>query len=85
MAHFGPKSQPPVNRISDRFREGLIIFRGQSRLFREFLQSRRPSGYYSPKEYFFDATTSHLSIIRDPIYQVIQMRVREIPGFRFES
>jgi anaphase-promoting complex subunit 5 len=52
-----------------------MISSGQSRLFREFLKPRRPIGSFSPKEYFFDANAAQLSIIRDPMYEVIQMRV----------
>jgi len=51
--------------------------RGQNRLFREFLKSRRPAAPFNPKEYFFDASSAHLSVIRDPIYEVIQMKASD--------
>jgi hypothetical protein len=55
----------------------ITLIRGQDRLYREYLKWRRPGGPFNPKEYFFDTSPAHLSVIRDPIYEVIQMRVRD--------
>lgn len=47
--------------------------RGQIRLFREFLQPRRPAGHFNPKEYFNDLNAPSLSIIRDPLHETVHM------------
>jgi len=48
--------------------------RGQDRLYREFLRPRKPSVPFNPKDYFFNETSIATSTIRDPLYEVIQMR-----------
>ncbi|KAG6879514.1 hypothetical protein C0992_001847 [Termitomyces sp. T32_za158] len=48
--------------------------RGQDRHFREFLLPRRPPGDYNPRDYFHDEESAQGNKIRDPIYEVIQMR-----------
>lgn len=48
--------------------------RGQHRLFNEFLIPRRPPGQYNPREYLHDAKSLGSGKIRDPLYEVIQMR-----------
>ncbi|KAI0064595.1 hypothetical protein BV25DRAFT_1822992 [Artomyces pyxidatus] len=50
--------------------------RGQDRQYNDFLKPRRPAGTYNSKEYFFNATAppGSTSIIRDPLYEVMQMR-----------
>jgi anaphase-promoting complex subunit 5 len=36
----------------------------------------RPAGPFNPRDYFFNFPTSTASIIRDPLYEFLQMRVR---------
>ncbi|TFY82669.1 hypothetical protein EWM64_g1341 [Hericium alpestre] len=48
--------------------------RGQERQFNDFLQPRRASGPFNPKEYFFNTNGPPASIIRDPLYEVMQMK-----------
>ena len=36
----------------------------------------RPAGPFNPRDYFFNFATSTVSIIRDPLYEFLQMRVR---------
>ncbi|KAH0583911.1 hypothetical protein H2248_009503 [Termitomyces sp. 'cryptogamus'] len=48
--------------------------RGQDRLFREFLLPRRPPGDYNPRIYLHDAVCVSPDKVRDPLYEVIQMR-----------
>ncbi|KAI0306373.1 hypothetical protein B0F90DRAFT_1814283 [Multifurca ochricompacta] len=36
--------------------------------------SMRPAGPFNPRDYFFNATTSTKSIIRDPLYEFLQMK-----------
>ncbi|KAA1469483.1 hypothetical protein DENSPDRAFT_835114 [Dentipellis sp. KUC8613] len=48
--------------------------RGQDRQFAEFLRPRRPSGPFHPREYFFDTNVPLASIIRDPLYEVMQLK-----------
>ncbi|KAG6820590.1 hypothetical protein H0H93_014506, partial [Arthromyces matolae] len=51
--------------------------RGQARLFREFLLPRRPPGDYNPRLYVLDVVSASPTKIRDPLYEVIQMRHRD--------
>jgi hypothetical protein len=53
----------------------LNLRRGQIRLFREFLQPRRPAGHFNPKEYFNDLNAPSLSVIRDPLHETVRMMV----------
>ncbi|KAF5380845.1 hypothetical protein D9615_003925 [Tricholomella constricta] len=48
--------------------------RGQDRLYREYLLPRRPPGPYNPREYVHNAVSTSCDKIRDPLYEVIQMR-----------
>ncbi|EMD38521.1 hypothetical protein CERSUDRAFT_82798 [Gelatoporia subvermispora B] len=48
--------------------------RGQKRQFSEFLKQKRPNGPYAPREYWSGTSTPLGSIIRDPLYEIIQMR-----------
>jgi len=48
--------------------------RGQDRLFREFLIPRRPPGEYNPREYLPNAKLQGSGKVKDPLYEVIQMR-----------
>ncbi|CCL99134.1 uncharacterized protein FIBRA_01149 [Fibroporia radiculosa] len=48
--------------------------RRQERQFAEFLKQRRPHGSYKPREYWFWSQMSLGSMIRDPLYEVMQMR-----------
>jgi len=50
-------------------------FRGQDRLFGEYLLPRRPPGEYNPREYLNNATSTTTDIIQDSLYGVLQMRV----------
>ena len=59
--------------------------RGQIRLFREFLQPRRPAGHFNPKEYFDDLNAPSLSIIRDPLHETVRMMVPLIEYALWES
>jgi len=61
----------------------LFIYRGQDRLYREFLLPLRPSESFNPKDYFFHATSTPTEVIRDSLYEVIQMRVRKISPSSF--
>lgn len=49
--------------------------RGQERMFHDFLKPKQPGNVFSPKEYWFDAQGSIGSTIRDPLYEVLSMRV----------
>ncbi|KAG6818143.1 hypothetical protein H0H87_000048 [Tephrocybe sp. NHM501043] len=48
--------------------------RGQDRLFREYLVPRRPLGDYNPRAYTHDSRSSLVDKIRDPLYDVIELR-----------
>ncbi|KZT11383.1 uncharacterized protein LAESUDRAFT_755040 [Laetiporus sulphureus 93-53] len=48
--------------------------RRQERQFADFLKHRRPHGFYRNREYWFWSTPTLGSIIRDPLYEVMQMR-----------
>lgn len=39
------------------------------------LKGMRPAGFFNPRDYFFNATASTTSIIRDPLYEFLEMRV----------
>lgn len=49
--------------------------RGQPRQFAEFLKQRRPHGVYGGREYWNDVPLPLGSMIRDPMYDYIQMKV----------
>ncbi|KDQ60855.1 hypothetical protein JAAARDRAFT_31853 [Jaapia argillacea MUCL 33604] len=48
--------------------------RGQDRLYREFLKPRRPLGHFNPRDYSFDVNAPPISLIRDPMHEVMQMK-----------
>ena len=48
---------------------------GQLRQYNDLLKAMRPAGTFNPRDYFFDATASTTSIIRDPLYGFLEMRV----------
>ncbi|GBE82222.1 predicted protein [Sparassis crispa] len=48
--------------------------RGQLRQFSDFLKQKRPDGTYKAREYWFWSASSLGSMIRDPLYEVMQMR-----------
>ncbi|KAI0046097.1 hypothetical protein FA95DRAFT_1560450 [Auriscalpium vulgare] len=48
--------------------------RGQERQYNDFLKPRFPGSTFSPREYFYNVSTPMSSIIRDPLYEVLQMR-----------
>ncbi|KAH8980949.1 hypothetical protein EDB86DRAFT_2978203 [Lactarius hatsudake] len=48
--------------------------RGQLRQYNDLLKTMRPAGPFNPRDYFFNAATSTTSIIRDPLYEFMQMR-----------
>ena len=48
---------------------------GQLRQYNDLLKPMRPAGPFNPRDYFFNATASTTSIIRDPLYEFLQMRV----------
>ncbi|KAH9027662.1 hypothetical protein EDB84DRAFT_1272610 [Lactarius hengduanensis] len=48
--------------------------RGQLRQYNDLLKTMRPAGPFNPRDYFFNAATSTTSIIRDPLYEFLQMR-----------
>ncbi|KAL4248144.1 Anaphase-promoting complex subunit 5 [Abortiporus biennis] len=49
--------------------------RGQTRLFHDFLKSRRPHAPFRPRDYWFSYPDHPIgSIIRDPLYEVLSMR-----------
>ena len=43
----------------------------------------RPAGPYNPRDYFLNATASTTSIIRDPLYEFVQMRVCQLHSQSF--
>ncbi|KAF8478458.1 hypothetical protein DFH94DRAFT_749935 [Russula ochroleuca] len=48
--------------------------RGQLRQYNDLLKGMRPAGSFNPRDYFFNATASTTSIIRDPLYEFLEMR-----------
>lgn len=48
--------------------------RGQLRQYNDLLKTMRPAGPFNPRDYFFNFPTSTTSIIRDPLYEFLQMR-----------
>ncbi|KAI0928780.1 hypothetical protein AcV7_008835 [Taiwanofungus camphoratus] len=48
--------------------------RGQERQFADFLRQKRPHGQYMDREYWFRPGDPLGSMIRDPLYEVMQMR-----------
>jgi len=48
--------------------------RGQLRQYNDLLRGMRPAGTFNPRDYFFGATSSTTSIIRDPLYGFLEMR-----------
>jgi len=44
--------------------------RGQLRQYNDLLKAMRPAGTFNPRDYFFGATASTTSIIRDPLYGI---------------
>lgn len=48
---------------------------GQERQFADFLRQKRPHGQYMDREYWFRPGDPLGSMIRDPLYEVMQMRV----------
>jgi hypothetical protein len=48
---------------------------GQLRQYNDLLKTMRPAGPFNPRDYFFNASASTTSIIRDPLYEFLQMRV----------
>ena len=61
----------------------LGVCRGQLRQYNDLLKTMRPAGPYNPREYFFNATSSTTSIIRDPLYEFLQMRVCQVDSELF--
>lgn len=55
-----------------------LFFSGQHRLFREFLVSRRPAGSFNPREYLINSKSTTMGKVRDLLYDVIQLRVRQL-------
>ncbi|KAI0006228.1 hypothetical protein BJV74DRAFT_880515 [Russula compacta] len=49
-------------------------YSGQLRQYNDLLKPMRPAGPFNPRDYFFNATASTTSIIRDPLYEFLQMR-----------
>lgn len=48
-------------------------------MFHDFLKPKQPGNVFSQKEYWFDAQGSIGSTIRDPLYEVLSMRVSHHP------
>jgi len=48
--------------------------RGQLRQYNDMLKEMRPTGSFNPRDYFFNSTASTTSIIRDPLYEFLEMR-----------
>jgi hypothetical protein len=48
---------------------------GQLRQYNDLLKTMRSVGPFNPRDYFFNAAASTTSIIRDPLYEFLQMRV----------
>jgi anaphase-promoting complex subunit 5 len=53
----------------------LDVRSGQLRQYNDLLKAMRPAGTFNPRDYFFGATASTTSIIRDPLYGFLEMRV----------
>jgi len=51
------------------------VYSGQLRQYNDLLKGMRPAGTFNPRDYFFDATASTTSLIRDPLYGFLEMRV----------
>lgn len=83
LAYSGPARQPPVRgRLRYRNSDGhppLTLDRtptsGQPRQFAEFLKQRRPHASYRGREYWSNVPITLGSMIRDPMYEYIQMKV----------
>jgi len=81
MASFGPSSYSTVCILVDGLNEGNsfnIFNSGQLRLYRELLIPRRPSGPFNPKEFLYNAEWEKMSSIRESLYQLLQLRVRQL-------
>lgn len=57
---------------------GNVVSSGQERLFQDFLKNKRTGLSYSPREYWFSSFHPVGSLIRDPLHEVLSMRVRAI-------
>jgi anaphase-promoting complex subunit 5 len=53
----------------------LDLCSGQLRQYNDLLKAMRPAGTFNPRDYFFGATASTTSIIRDPLYGFLEMQV----------
>ncbi|KAH9484304.1 Cytoskeleton-associated protein 5 [Psilocybe cubensis] len=51
--------------------------RGQLRLYRELLIPRRPNGPFNPKEYSYNVESDKLTIIRESLYQILQLKQQD--------
>ena len=69
LSHFYILLEPLyLNKYSD-------VRSGQLRQYNDLLKAMRPAGTFNPRDYFFGATASTTSIIRDPLYEFMEMRV----------
>ena len=53
----------------------LDVCSGQLRQYNDLLKTMRPAGPHNPRDYFFNAAASITSIIRDPLYEFLEMQV----------
>jgi len=69
LSHFYKFLEPLyLNKCSD-------VCSGQLRQYNDLLKAMRPAGTFNPRDYFFGATASTTSIIRDPLFGFLEMRV----------
>ena len=69
LSHFYKFLKPLyLNKCSD-------VCSGQLRQYNDLLKAMRPAGTFNHRDYFFGATASTTSIIRDPLYGFLEMRV----------
>jgi anaphase-promoting complex subunit 5 len=69
LSHFYKLLELPyLNKCSD-------VCSSQLRQYNDLLKAMRPAGTFNPRDYFFGATASTTSIIRDPLYGFLEMRV----------
>lgn len=47
-------------------------------MYRDYLAPKRPSGVFGPREYWFGAATPLGSRMRDPLYEVLSLRVSRL-------
>lgn len=81
LAHICPTSKSSVGTsITHNTLSHSRKCSGQFRLYNEFLRQRKPDVTHYPREFWFGSDASMGSIIRDPLYDFLYMRVSKL-GF----